>query len=132
MQNLSGFQKSQNSQGNFKGRPRGNFNFSMQVNFTNNPNKLVQDFTERRNKERLLRKWKCAILVWRLNAQSPWESIHYGMQNFLGRKVDMSPLHDDRAILWCINAMEKEALPKEGYITIAPVTTVKLTSWSQE
>lgn len=115
-QNMSGFHKTQFLQGNFKGSPKGKFNFrSKQDEFPHNPNKLVGDFIERRKDERHFRSWKCVALVWRSNAYSLWESIKYGIQNFLRRKVEMSHLHNDRAILWCINALEKVALERGLY-----------------
>lgn len=71
-------------------------------------------------------------MIWRLNANKPRESLPYGIENLLGRKVEMSPLHDDRSILWCNKEKEKEELQVLGIVTLLNVSNVKITPSSPE
>lgn len=71
--------------------------------------KKIGDFTERWKEEGHFRSWKTSVLVWRFKSDLLWESIQYGIQSKLGRRVEMSFLHDDRAIYGAQMKRKKKA-----------------------
>ena len=88
------------------------------------------------SKENLLqdvqKNWRLAVVIYRSSSKESWEGIRGGFCRRLGRMVDLSLLHANRAILWCKDEKEKEELLSSESCKLINDKTIKVMQWSQQ
>ena len=76
--------------------------------------------------------WRLAVVIYRSSSQEAWERIRGGLCRRLGRSVDLSLLHANRAILWCRNEIEKRELLSSEVCILNNLKPIKVVQWSQQ
>ena len=76
--------------------------------------------------------WRLAVVIYRSSSKESWEGIRDGFCRKLGRAVDISTLHANRAILWCRDEKEKGHLLTIDSCKLNNVKPVKVVKWSQQ
>ena len=76
--------------------------------------------------------WRLAVVIYRSSSTESWKGIREGLCRRLGRLVDLSTLHANRAILWCRDEKEKRELLRFELCKLHNVKPVKVVLWSQQ
>ena len=74
--------------------------------------------------------WRLAVVIYRSSSRDSWEGIRVGLSRKLGRRIDLSTLHANRAILWCRDAKEKSEMLRSESCKLNNVKYVKVMQWS--
>ena len=61
--------------------------------------------------------WNSAVVIYRSSSKETWEGIKEGLCRMLGRKVELSTLHANRAILWCRMKRRKEKCSDLNFVS---------------
>ena len=76
------------------------------------------------------RNWRVAVLVFRFNISVSWSSIKVGLTKMLNVYHELSPLAADRAVLWCVNEIDRIKMENLGRFFIPDAGEVKFTRWN--
>ena len=76
--------------------------------------------------------WKLAVVIYRSSTKETWDGIRDGLCRRLGRIVDLSTLHANRAILWCRDEKEVRDLTSFESCKVNNVKPVKVVQWSHQ
>ncbi|EXB80244.1 hypothetical protein L484_025093 [Morus notabilis] len=78
------------------------------------------------------KRWERAVVAYRDWMEEGWTEISKGLSEKLERKVRVSPLFADRAILWCQSDYERDTLVKEGSVHIRNQHAITIKRWCIE
>ena len=76
--------------------------------------------------------WKKAITIFRSNTKMPWRIISTKLEAVIKRKVELSQVATDRAILWCFEMKEFNDLLLRPHQLSSNNTYVKMKKWEKE
>ena len=76
--------------------------------------------------------WKMAVVVYRSSIEVTWEGIKEGLCRKVGRQVEVSALHANRAILWSRDEVENRLILRYEFCNLYNSRPVKVVNWSQQ
>ena len=76
--------------------------------------------------------WRLVVVIYLSSSEESWEGIRDVFCRKLGRTVDISTLHANRAILWCRDEKEKSDILTFESCKLNNVKPVKVVQWSQQ